>query len=102
MPFTQTLATFSAKYVIFLLEIVAAVWFVWKVPRPQKQEVVLFAAFSLPLTFIVALIASKLYYDPRPFVAGHFVPLIAHSADNGFPSDHMLLSAAVASVAWRF
>jgi undecaprenyl-diphosphatase len=29
-------------------------------------------------------------------VAGHFTPLIPHAPDNGFPSDHTLLSSAIA------
>lgn len=42
--------------------------------------------------------ARALYFDPRPFVEGQFEPLIKHVADNGFPSDHTLLLAAIASV----
>ena len=45
------------------------------------------------LAVALATIAGHLYYDPRPFVTHHLVPLIAHAADNGFPSDHALLTA---------
>jgi undecaprenyl-diphosphatase len=38
-------------------------------------------------------IGGAIYNDPRPFVVRHFHPLIAHIADNGFPSDHALLAA---------
>jgi undecaprenyl-diphosphatase len=48
------------------------------------------------LAVVLAVIAGHLYYDPRPFVTHHLVPLIAHSADNGFPSDHALLTAFLA------
>jgi undecaprenyl-diphosphatase len=48
------------------------------------------------LAVVLAKIAAHLYYDPRPFVTHHLVPLIAHSADNGFPSDHALLCAFLA------
>jgi undecaprenyl-diphosphatase len=48
------------------------------------------------LAVVLAKIAGHLYYDPRPFVTHHLVPLIAHSADNGFPSDHALLCAFLA------
>jgi undecaprenyl-diphosphatase len=40
--------------------------------------------------------AGVLYYDPRPFVAGHIHPLFAHAADNGFPSDHAALTMFLA------
>jgi undecaprenyl-diphosphatase len=56
----------------------------------------------LPLAFIVSLIAAKLYYNPRPFVVGHFTPVISHAMNNGFPSDHTLLSAAIASLVWAY
>ena len=48
------------------------------------------------LAVVLAKIAGRLYYDPRPFVTHHLVPLIAHSADNGFPSDHALLCSFLA------
>jgi undecaprenyl-diphosphatase len=48
------------------------------------------------LAVVLAKIAGHLYYDPRPFVTHHLVPLIAHAADNGFPSDHALLCAFLA------
>jgi undecaprenyl-diphosphatase len=48
------------------------------------------------LAVVLAVIAGHLYYDPRPFVTHHLVPLIAHAPDNGFPSDHALLTAFLA------
>lgn len=50
------------------------------------------------MTYALGLIGNYLYYDPRPFVVGHFTPLIAHVADNGFPSDHTLLAACLAAL----
>lgn len=48
------------------------------------------------LALVLDIVAGHLYYDPRPFVTQHLVPLIAHAADNGFPSDHALLTAFLA------
>ena len=45
------------------------------------------------ISLLLAMIASKLIHDPRPFVTGHFTPLISHGNDNGFPSDHTLLAS---------
>jgi undecaprenyl-diphosphatase len=52
------------------------------------------------LVFAVALvkIAGSLHYDPRPFVAHHFTPLVAQSGDNGFPSDHTTFTMLAAFV----
>ena len=58
----------------------------------------MFAALTLPVTFIVSKIGALLYNDPRPFVVGHFIPLIPHEPDNGFPSDHVLLCASIAAI----
>lgn len=57
---------------------------------------------ALPLAYILAKCASYLYFDPRPFVVGNFVPLVPHAPDNGFPSDHTLFAAALAALATRF
>ena len=48
-------------------------------------------------------VAGTAWTDPRPFVVDHSTPLIAHSVDNGFPSDHTALAAAIALVvlAWH-
>lgn len=102
MTLTQKLAIFGAKYVIFFLLTLAAIWFLLQVPRAKRKEVVIFAVPSVLLTFLLSLIAAKLYMNPRPFVVGHFTPLVAHGFDNGFPSDHTLLSAVVSAIVWRY
>lgn len=61
-----------------------------------------FIAFSLLLAFVLSRIAGPLYYNPRPFAVGHFTPLIPHIPDNGFPSDHTLLFATIAAIAWYY
>lgn len=62
----------------------------------------IFAAITLPLAYVVAKIGGKLYNNPRPFVAQHFAPLIPHVPDNGFPSDHVLLSATIAAILYPY
>jgi undecaprenyl-diphosphatase len=60
------------------------------------------SVISLPLAYIFSKITSIIYFDPRPFVVGHFTPLITHAPDNGFPSDHMLLASAIASIIFAY
>lgn len=50
----------------------------------------------------LASISGSFIDDARPFVVGHFTPLIPHAADNGFPSDHTLLAAALGFAALAF
>ena len=102
MNIKQILAIFCAKYLIFILILTAGTWFLFGAPKGKRKEIALFGSLSLLLTFLLSLVAAKLYYDPRPFVVGHFTPLVAHGFDNGFPSDHALLSVAVACIVWRY
>lgn len=93
--------TFGAKYLILLAPIIG-VWYFLDQPRPTQKKMVLLALISAVFTGIAAFIAGHLYVDPRPFVVGHFAPLIPHDPDNGFPSDHTLLIALAAAVVYPY
>src|SRR5216684_3360693 len=93
----NTLSIIGAKYLFIMIAGIAFVYFL-KQPRGEQKRLVLFAALTLPLAYVVSKIGAFLYNDPRPFVAGHFVPLIPHEPDNGFPSDHVLLCASIAAL----
>lgn len=93
----NTFFIFSAEYLFVLPIFVLGAYFVARTWPAQKQ-MALFAVPAGVLTYLLGLIGNYLYYDPRPFVVGHFTPLIAHAADNGFPSDHTLLVASLAMV----
>jgi len=101
MTFVNYIFIFSAKYLFVLAGIVALIWF-WKLPKEEKKEIVIFSIIALPVIYIVSKIGAWLYFDPRPFVVGHFAPLIPHGPDNGFPSDHVLLISAIASIIFPF
>lgn len=90
-------AIFCAKYLIALALIFAAA-FALKLSKQELRSMIILAAIALPLIYLTAVIASHLYNNPRPFVVEHFVPLIPHDADNGFPSDHVLLVSAIAAI----
>jgi len=97
----ETLIIFGAKY-LYLVVVAVAIIYILKQPREKQKRIILFAVVSLPLSYIVAKIGSWIYFDPRPFVVGNFTPLIPHVADNGFPSDHTLLTAAISSVIYSY
>ncbi|MDP1846072.1 MAG: phosphatase PAP2 family protein [Candidatus Moranbacteria bacterium] len=94
------LIIYSAKYLLFVSMVIAVLYFL-KQPRQKQKEALVFALILFPLSYIVAKIISRFYFDPRPFVTGNFTPLIPHAPDNGFPSDHTLLGAAIAAVIFR-
>ena len=91
------LLIFGAKYLFVFSLLYALFLFVKSSPETRKQ-ILITGLISLPLILIVSLIARELYFNPRPFVVGGFEPPIPHEPDNGFPSDHTLLTAALASV----
>ena len=83
-----------AQYGFILSFVVAGL--VWlRLPRRDKLGLLLIGvAGGLPCLALTKL-GGDLYYDPRPFVSHHVVPLFAHGADNSFPSDHTALTMLV-------
>lgn len=93
----DALIIFSAKYLYLLVVVIFSGYFFF-IPKNKRKDLILLSVIALPIIFIISRIAALFYFDPRPFVVGHFVPLIPHAPDNGFPSDHALLTSALASV----
>lgn len=86
---------FWAKYLFVF--IIIFFWIYFLIQNREKQlEMIKFAIIVLPLIYITAKISSLFFYNPRPFVVWNFIPLIPHSPDNWFPSDHTLISSAFA------
>lgn len=92
---------FSAKY-LYLLSIVVYLFYLWKVDKKIRLKLIKLTIFSFPLIWLIAKVSSFFISDPRPFVLEHIKPLISHAADNGFPSDHTLLTMAIASVVFAY
>lgn len=88
---------FVARYLFVLPLLILGIYFLTRA-WPAQKRMALFAVPAALLTYLLALLGNALYYDPRPFVVGHLAPLVAHAADNGFPSDHTLLASALATV----
>ncbi|MDE2188621.1 MAG: phosphatase PAP2 family protein [Patescibacteria group bacterium] len=101
MTFADYFFIFGARYLYLLAGLIVLAWF-WKLPRESKKDIIIFGIIALPTIYIVSKIGAWLYFDARPFVVGHFTPLIPHDPDNGFPSDHVLLVSAIASIIYPF
>lgn len=91
----EIIIIFLAKYLVYLALLVAVGVIAYFLYKTRKfwfvSKVVLAGILSLVLSRLVKLF----YFDPRPFVVHHTTPLIPHVADNGFPSDHVLLLATL-------
>jgi undecaprenyl-diphosphatase len=97
----DAIVIFVAQY-LYVLVILIGIIFFFLQPRKAQKSMAICAVIISPLAYVLSRIAGFLYYDPRPFVVGHFIPLIAHAADNGFPSDHVLLTGAIAMIVWFY
>lgn len=96
-----TLTIFVAKDLIFIdivLAVVLLAYLLWRRSFADLLRVVVVALITLVLAYVFAKIGAHVYSDPRPFTQDHVKPLISHAPDNGFPSDHALLGAAIVAI----
>jgi undecaprenyl-diphosphatase len=88
---------FSVEYLYLVIILIALVTTI--LLQPTVRKVLLKTAFiALPTAFIIGKIMNFLVYNPRPFVVQNVQPLISHTADNGFPSEHTLLVMTIALI----
>jgi undecaprenyl-diphosphatase len=89
------LILFCAKYLFAAIPLVL-LWVWWGLPNDYRRVMLLRGVIVVVVAVLLAKGGGALYNEPRPFVVQHVAPLIPHEADNGFPSDHTLLSFACA------
>ncbi len=95
------IVTITAKYFIVISALVTV--YIWlKLDREKKKLFIIEGFVGGILAIGLAIIGSKLYHDPRPFVVGHFTPYFSHGNDNGFPSDHTLITSVVGFLVLKY
>lgn len=95
------LIIFCAKYLLFVVALgLTVAWL--RVGREAKKQFLVAAVLAGIIALVLSRIGGTLYFDPRPFVTEHVKPLISHAADNGFPSDHALLTMTLTAVTYFF
>lgn len=90
------LARFAANDLIYAVVLVAAALWVHR----QGLRVGLAVVVAVVVALVAGKVLGTVWVEQRPFVADHFTPLISHSADNSFPSDHLLALGAVFGACW--
>ena len=90
---------FTANY-LYLLPVV--IFIVYGLLTKRRKEFILLSVLVLPTSYLLGVLAGHLFYDPRPFVVSHTTPLFPHAPDNGFPSDHALLTGTLAALITAF
>ncbi len=97
----DSIIIFTAKYVIGLVVLVVA--YVWlRLPKRTKLEMAATMFLAGVFALLVSRLLSHFYFDPRAFVRSGVRPLIAHAADNGFPSDHALFAMTLTTVLYFY
>ncbi len=98
----DSLIRLVADYALFAVALGALVCWL-RTARPDRLPYAVEGVIAVALVAVAVKGLGALWVDPRPFVVDHTTPLIAHGADNGFPSDHTALATAVAAVtfAWH-
>ena len=91
----HTLLLYIAKYLFLVVGLLAFIYWL-TVSKQEKIRLVVFGAVVGIVTLALVKIGATMFYDTRPFITHHMIPLYPHGADNGFPSDHTALTAFAA------
>jgi membrane-associated phospholipid phosphatase len=90
---------FCAAYLVFVM---GAIWLgvaLWRHERLTWAAVMRFVVIVV-VAYAAAKVLNHVVLDTRPYLVTHTQPLISVSRDNGFPSDHVLLAAAMTATLW--
>ncbi len=86
----------------FVISVVLVALYWLRCSRPTKVTLAATLVVGGAVGGALMLIGGKVFYDTRPFVRDHITPIIPHAADNGFPSDHALLTFFLAFALWAW
>ena len=89
---------FGAKYLVAVVLLGGAVTLAFA--GEQRRQFTYVLAIALPLGYALARLAGLFFAHNQPFAVDGFEPLIPHSIDNSFPSDHVLIGGVFASLAF--
>ncbi len=96
-----SIIVFCAQYLPFVILAAAAVFFV-RLDIVRKKSMFALSLVSSVLALAMDKTLNLLIISPRPFVVKGVDPLIAHAADNGFPSEHALFVFLIAGAVFAY
>lgn len=93
------LVVFCAQYLVFVM---ALAWLgaAFMARRRLTLDTLVRIAVLVVVAYIVAKVLNHVVVDIRPYKVDHETALTSVSNDNGFPSDHALLAAAITASLW--
>ncbi len=98
---TTSIVVFLAEYLPFVILAIGILFFLW-LDIVRKKSMFVFSLLSGVLALIMDKTLNLLIISPRPFVLKGIDPLIAHAADNGFPSEHALFVFLIAGAVFAY
>lgn len=99
-PILDTLMIFGARFIIYLTFLLMFI-LIFK-GGGKERRVFILAIICLPIIVILIKAIHLFFFEPRPFVTYHFLPLIPYEQDASFPSRHISLMSAIAFAYWYF
>ena len=90
-----------AKYLIVPILLAGGLFFLF-LDEQSKFRFLNLSILTFPLALVLTKTLALFIHTTRPFVSEHIQPLISHAADNGFPSDHTVLTMTLAAVIFVF
>jgi len=98
----NTLIIFIAEY-LYVIIIGISIYAFLKTDTKNRRNIFLFSITTLILSFLLSRIGNYFILNPRPFVVNpSIIPLFPHIPNNGFPSDHTLLTMTLAAIVYTF
>jgi undecaprenyl-diphosphatase len=85
--------------VVYLLGLAWLILALWR-RAALSAAIIARIVVLLVLAYAASKVLNGLVIDPRPYIVAHVQPLTAVGHDNGFPSDHTLLAAALTASLW--
>jgi undecaprenyl-diphosphatase len=98
----NALIIFIAEY-LYLIIIGISLYAFIKIDQKNRKNIFLFSTATLVLSFFLSRILNYFIQSPRPFVVDPSInSLFYHIPNNGFPSDHTLLTMSLAALVYMF
>lgn len=94
---SEYIIIFLSSKLHIVIVVVAVLYFLFASTQ-TKIKLTLLGAVTLPASYAIGKIIGTFIETTRPFVELGVDPLVAHAADNGFPSEHTLYALIIAGV----
>lgn len=93
---TQVLAKFTCPVVILVWIVTCLLFFTNAKNRPSAKRLILAVPVIALVSYFLSQTIQSFLYTDRPFVSLNLTALVSHKPDSSFPSDHAVVSFAVA------